>query len=1777
MKVRIPFIPLSFTQEFTSIPGELMVDYQEHILYIRNNNNISIRIPNETDILSTLTVFHNTILNGVDIDHNTLRKNELRLLDVKQWFDYHMNNTSDSIVSALSAFSNYDFSYGRLIDRLNTKLDVVAGKTLSTNDFTLIEKNKIINLPANANNYKHPSFKVCNYVPDIVSVNGKTGSNVIITKLDIAGLGNIHPFANYYEHPPYQVCGYDFPVKSLDGKTGDVIVTKVEAELNLVENLPIVESIDELYNPDPLDEKYVTLKTLNSFVKNMIYGDGVIDDGRFAVKITIDPSYCNALFKLKREAENQFETVSWTYGRKFRLYPGTYEYKIDSNVDWLGQEGFIEVVDKDLEVVIKVQEIPKYYAKVINIKGPRIKEVYYSEFPYTTQLKGLLSNGIGIMRTTPTVRYRYTLKFDGYPDATGTFHMPRHDILIIHDGGGTTNDNGGSIGTMDDIPDPPKQGEVAFDTEPANATVTMKGLGNTYTGKKKYEIEFDTTYEYTASAEGYLDYVGVFSIPPWMVSENVKVKLNKISSIDIKVHPILPDLVNIQLEVNGSWLNMELSDKYHNFKVFDNETSVGLVDDEYGLYQIKNLPSGKYKYKGLFNGVEFTSGTIDHVVEDPKETKITLPTGIARYSTLILDTNADREGMEIIINTDGDMNRWEDFINDTYKMVDSFDTIVIQIRKSGYYQYSGTFKLNGNASMVGGYTTLNINLIKENLGVGDSEELPPGSSETPNPSKPIINTKRVLFRVIPGGPQTVMLVDKGMIPVKDIIIDDIEYKEFFVEYGWEYTYTIMRDGYQLHEDIFCKDATIPPGEVEKVITLKELAKCMIKLSPITLDGITVKLFTDDKWVEVPLKGEEIPYEEYQIITGVATTDMQYKLFYLVDISSGDKEYKVYYKGNEIYSGEIYHSREEGSETIVKLGSHPDRYYEVKFKAVNEMGVDISTAMSISILENDEWIGNPTNVYKLYGADTPKITYRINANGYAVFKGILDFKDTAVMGGGKVLAISKMIEGEGPGADSAGDPNLLNPNQRYLWVEIDPDAATLTLTTPTYSCGTQQNPRSCRYYDFKDDGFVVKNGTRCRQFIITRNTSNEMMQFYLKAELQDYEPETHYIRYSDLANNDKIHKVIVLQEWGLFYIGINPVTIDGVTLSVQDPKDPTKMISFKKIGTENGQYVKTINLPSRVKDDQHDKYMLGLGIGKAKYGSYKYRLMKGGNLLKEGTILHAKLPSTRQDPKDYPSMIYIGDHDTRYNKVQFIPTAQDDSHLFNAKLYLFENGVWVNKGVNRTITMPPLQKNLYYAFVIDGYSTYYGDVKFKENGVTTGKFTIIEPNMYLGKAEFPTKNPTDMDPTDPYTVPLGKMILKVIMYHAKGSAPRNVTFGLPAESVELKTGPRFSLNLSEKPREVRENGVWYYEYIIDESRLNNITYTIKDVIGLDETDGWDYIEKKLSYSGYLVADSYDPESNNGVYIVSVGQLEVTVDPYTIDNLSIYFIDTTINPTRNSTTYIYRYGNFGNTYYAQYATNLIVLSSPTTYSDRFRKYLAIAKQSYMGMESNVKDEGSIFYTDRFRLSLGSHISRYHEITVVPYSGSILNTDITYSFWDVDLPGWRTNRSGVFRLYGNKSRIKFKVEKPGFKPYIWDYNLGADAIHGGRPWKLKAYLNPYDETRYIDVKFKTRLTKTVWDTTLYVPIEIKIEDRWIKVEPGSSHRFYDEGEFELKLPDKIRFEYKQNGSHITPRVTNEMWSNREYTTANRVSGSNHTHYLRIILYPDQTSDTRVFDEYR
>lgn len=63
------------------------------------------------------------------------------------------------------SYEGLEYLYGKLMARLNNKVDKVTGKGLSTNDYTTTEKNKLAGIATGANKYTHPTTSGNKHIP----------------------------------------------------------------------------------------------------------------------------------------------------------------------------------------------------------------------------------------------------------------------------------------------------------------------------------------------------------------------------------------------------------------------------------------------------------------------------------------------------------------------------------------------------------------------------------------------------------------------------------------------------------------------------------------------------------------------------------------------------------------------------------------------------------------------------------------------------------------------------------------------------------------------------------------------------------------------------------------------------------------------------------------------------------------------------------------------------------------------------------------------------------------------------------------------------------------------------------------------------------------------------------------------------------------------------------------------------------------------------------------------------------------------------------------------------------------------------------------------------------------------------------------------------------------------------------------------------------------------------------------------------------------------------
>lgn len=241
-RVRVPMIPLNYSNKDNAEVNELMIDQDNRLIYIKTDTGINVYPDSDSihsdvkDILISKGIFNDNISLGDILD-----KSE----DTMIW----MNEVRTSNGDIVGSDDIFKMTKGirtseTFMNRIYNKVDKVVGKDLVSNNFTNYLKNKLNSIDAGAGIYEHPVDQVCNYSPPVISVNGKRGV-VSIYKDDIDGLEGIERNANNYIHPNKKQCMYNFTIKDINGiSEKHITVSKESIGLSKIANLDILSAKD---------------------------------------------------------------------------------------------------------------------------------------------------------------------------------------------------------------------------------------------------------------------------------------------------------------------------------------------------------------------------------------------------------------------------------------------------------------------------------------------------------------------------------------------------------------------------------------------------------------------------------------------------------------------------------------------------------------------------------------------------------------------------------------------------------------------------------------------------------------------------------------------------------------------------------------------------------------------------------------------------------------------------------------------------------------------------------------------------------------------------------------------------------------------------------------------------------------------------------------------------------------------------------------------------------------------------------------------------------------------------------------------------------------------------------------------------------------------------------------------------------------------------------------------------------------------------------------------
>ena len=185
-------------------------------------------------------------------------------------------------VNVLDSNSNHYPSCPAVNTALSDKVDKITGKSLSTNDYTTTEKNKLAGIANNANNYTHPSSKQCNAV--IPDVSGKENiSNKLSTLRDLMNNTTYYPSMGslwYLFGLILNLVKSDITVEAVRNQDGSVTITSntvgllVQANVQSGAGVTIINTytdskVDTITSPVPnstITRVYISVPILNETI-----------------------------------------------------------------------------------------------------------------------------------------------------------------------------------------------------------------------------------------------------------------------------------------------------------------------------------------------------------------------------------------------------------------------------------------------------------------------------------------------------------------------------------------------------------------------------------------------------------------------------------------------------------------------------------------------------------------------------------------------------------------------------------------------------------------------------------------------------------------------------------------------------------------------------------------------------------------------------------------------------------------------------------------------------------------------------------------------------------------------------------------------------------------------------------------------------------------------------------------------------------------------------------------------------------------------------------------------------------------------------------------------------------------------------------------------------------------------------------------------------------------------------------------------------------------------
>lgn len=299
---RLAMLPLHHDIRKIAIDNEFVVDYKYGRFFFNKNGTLQ-----ELSRDEIINGINESINNLINIDVNSVDFPSLvnNIDIINGWVNKHTTPIDPNIISTfdqlhyfLSGMDKFDFSIN---DLLESKVNMVEGKSLSDNNLRDEDVLKLDTIELNAKSYIHPDEYQCNINKGVSRLNGYPDAgqarDITLSLADI-GLGNVEAGANSYKHPKEKQCD-EFMIESLNDMTGDVIIDKDTLRLQYMKNMPLSKDKDFKSN-----NSYATPAVLENYLNSL-------EDER-NLKGTDAYIFENIVIVIKKSDTDQYNEIIYT-------------------------------------------------------------------------------------------------------------------------------------------------------------------------------------------------------------------------------------------------------------------------------------------------------------------------------------------------------------------------------------------------------------------------------------------------------------------------------------------------------------------------------------------------------------------------------------------------------------------------------------------------------------------------------------------------------------------------------------------------------------------------------------------------------------------------------------------------------------------------------------------------------------------------------------------------------------------------------------------------------------------------------------------------------------------------------------------------------------------------------------------------------------------------------------------------------------------------------------------------------------------------------------------------------------------------------------------------------------------------------------------------------------------------------------------------------------------------------------------------------------------------